>query len=409
MALIFINRFYWPDEPATAQLLTDLAEALAATGEPVTVITSHNGRAGIPGDESRQGVRILRVRSTRWGGKNLAGRALDFTAFSLGALARLARFARPGDTVVVMTDPPLLAIFATTLARWRGARVVHWVQDIYPELAVALTGTKWLRIFQLWRDRAWRRAGACVVPGDDMAAFLAGRGVEKIAIIPNWAPTGLAPMPTGASNALRDAWGLRGKFIAAYSGNLGRVHDLMPLLDAAAALQAEPDIVFIFIGDGAQRDALEAAAQERGLNNVRFFPPQPRVQLAETLALGDAHFVTLRPGCEQLVFPSKLHGIAAAGRPVLFVGPRDCALARLVTGRGMGAVFTREEIIPLTETILSLHRDAARQRAWSEAAEKYHRETGGVERAVADWRKLLHPVSTDIESRLPLSGSTSVT
>jgi hypothetical protein len=409
MALIFINRFYWPDEPATAQLLTDLAEGLAGTGERVTVITSHNGRAEIPGDERHRDVHILRVRSTRWGRKNLAGRALDFIAFSLGALVRLARIALPGDTVIVMTDPPLLAILATPLARWRRARVVHWVQDIYPELAMALAGAKWLRILRPLRDRAWRRAVACVVPGDDMAAYLAGRGVKKIAMIPNWAPAGLTPMPPGAADALRDAWGLRGKFVAAYSGNLGRAHDLMPLLDTAAALPAETNIVFVFIGDGAQRDALEAAAQKRGLHHVRFFPAQPRTQLAETLALGDVHFVTLRPGCEPLVFPSKLHGIAAIGRPVLFVGPRDCALAQLIAGRGMGAVFSREETALLAETIRSLQGDPARQQAWSEAAEGFHRETGGVERAVADWRKLLHTASTDIESRLPLSGSDSVT
>jgi len=308
-----------------------------------------------------------------------------------------------------MTDPPLLAIFATPLARWRGARVVHWVQDIYPELAIALAGAKWLRILRPLRDRAWRRAVTCVVPGDDMAACLAGRGVEKITIIPNWAPAGLAPMPPGAADALRDAWGLRGKFVAAYSGNLGRVHDLMPLLDTAAALQAETDIVLVIIGDGAQRDALESAAQKRGLHNVRFFPAQPRTQLAETLALGDVHFVTLRPGCEPLVFPSKLHGIAAVGRPMLFVGPRDCALARLVTGRGMGAVFAREETALLVETLRSLPGDPARQRAWGEAAGRFNRETGGVERAVADWRKVLHTPAIAIENRLPLPGSNSAT
>ncbi len=409
MPLIFINRFYWPDEPATAQLLTDLAEALAATGDQVIVITSHSGRAELPGEERRQGVRIRRVHRTRRERGNLACRALDFVAFSLGALVQLARIARRGDTVVLMTDPPLLAIFATALARWRGARVVHWVQDIYPELAMTLTSAKWLRVFRPLRDRAWRRADACVVPGDDMASFLAGRGVEKIAVIPNWAPAGLAPMPPEASDPLREAWGLRGKFIAAYSGNLGRVHDLAPLLNAAEALQAETGIVFVFIGGGAQRSALELAVKKYGLNNVRFFPAQPRAQLAATLALGDAHFVTLRPGCEQLVFPSKFHGIAAVGRPVLFVGPRDCTLARLVTGHGMGAVFSREETTLLAEAIRSLHRDTARQRAWSEAAEKFHREAGGLERAVAGWRKVLHPASTAIESCLPFSGSNPVT
>ncbi|HSY53589.1 MAG TPA: glycosyltransferase, partial [Opitutaceae bacterium] len=171
--IFFINRFYWPEEPATAQLLTDLAEALAAGGENVTVVTSHHGRAETPGEELHQGVRILRLRSTHCGKTHLAGRALDFVAFSLGALARLARIVHQGDTVVVMTDPPLLSIFAAGLARWRGARVIHWVQDIYPELAMALAGAGCLRIIRPLRDRAWRRADTCVVPGDDMAAFLA--------------------------------------------------------------------------------------------------------------------------------------------------------------------------------------------------------------------------------------------
>ncbi len=392
MALIFLNRFYWPDEPATAQLLADLAEGLAAAGEQVTVIASHDGRTATPRDETRQGVRIRRVRATRWGGKTLAGRAIDYLTFSLGALIQLMRVTRRADTVVLMTDPPLLALPATALVRWRGARVIHWVQDVYPELAMALAGTTWLGILRPLRNRAWCRADACVAPGDDMAALLAGCGIEKIAVIPNWAPAGLAPPRPEPAAMLRESLGLRGKFIAAYSGNLGRVHDLMPLLDAATALRDETDIVFAFIGNGAQRGAFEAAAKKRGLDNVRFFPPQPRALLPETLALGDVHFVTLRPGCEQLVFPSKLHGIAAVGRPVLFVGPRDCALARLVAGRGLGAIFAREEMTLLAETIRSLRDDPARRRAWGEAADKFHRESGGIEHAIAAWRKVLHAV-----------------
>jgi len=386
MALIFLNRFYWPDEPATAQLLADLAEALAAAGGQVVVITSHNRRPGIPREEVRRGVTIYRIRGTRIGAKSLAGRAVDFATFALGALARLARTAGPADTVVAMTDPPLLAIAAAALARGRGARVVHWVQDVYPEVAVALTGRTWPELFRPLRDRAWRRADACVAPGEDMAGLIAGRGVKKVVIIPNWAPAGLAP---AAAGILRETWGLQGKFVAIYSGNLGRVHDLMPLLDAAAALRDAPDIAVVFVGEGAQRPALEAAARKRGLGHVHFFPPQPRERLAETLSLGDVHFVTLRPGCEPCVFPSKLYGIAAVGRPVLFVGSRDCALARLVEGRQLGLAFSREEMPRLAAEIRALRDDPGRRRALGEAAAKFHREAGGIERAVAAWQKIL--------------------
>ncbi|HTQ30175.1 MAG TPA: glycosyltransferase family 4 protein, partial [Opitutaceae bacterium] len=349
-SLIFLNRFYWPDEPATAQLLTDLAEALAEAGQPVVVITSHNRRPETPDEETHRGVRIRRVRGTRVGEKNLPGRALDFLTFSFGALLRVARTARRGDTLVLMTDPPLLGIAATALARGRGARVVHWVQDIYPEIAMALAGSPGLRLFRPLRDWAWRRADFCVAPGDDMAALIRARGAGNTVVIPNWAPAGLVP---AAAEERREAWNLGGKFVVAYSGNLGRVHDLLPLLEAAAALREEAGIAFVFIGNGAQRPALETAAKKRGLGNVRFFPPQPRERLGETLAVGDVHLVTLRPGCEQLVFPSKFHGIVAAGRPVLFVGPRNCALARLVGEHRLGLTFTREEMAGLAAAIRS--------------------------------------------------------
>ncbi|HZP61242.1 MAG TPA: glycosyltransferase family 4 protein [Opitutaceae bacterium] len=396
MAIIFVNRFYWPDEPATAQLLTDLAESLAAAGNEVAVIASRNRKLKAPREEVRRGVRICRVGGTRFGEKNLIGRAVDFLIFSLGALLRLARIVRQGDAVVIMTDPPLLGIPAAALTRSRRARLLHWVQDIYPEIAMAVTGSTWLRWLRPWRDWAWRQAEYCVAPGDDMAELIRRRGANAV-VIPNWAPGGLAPT---TADDLRTTWGLREKFIAAYSGNLGRVHELLPLLDAAEALRDETNIAFIFIGNGAQRPALEKAVKTRGLSRVYFFPPQPREQLGKTLALGDAHFVTLRAGCEQLVFPSKFHGIAAAARPVLFVGPRDCALARLVRKQNLGLAFTAEETTPLADALRLLRDDPARRRALGEAAARFDRESGGFNHAVAAWQKIFQSPSGKTEKNI---------
>ena len=111
MRALFLNRFYWPDEPATAQLLTDLAEALAARPLAVVVITSHPGGPAVPAEETRRGVRILRVRGSRWALRlGLIGKAADYGSFYLAALWRLLLTARRGDTVVAMTDPPLLGL-----------------------------------------------------------------------------------------------------------------------------------------------------------------------------------------------------------------------------------------------------------------------------------------------------------
>jgi len=389
MRVFFLNRFYWPDEPATAQLLTDLAEALAAQGHAVSVITRRPRTAGVPRREMRRGVEILRVGVTHWGRRSLAGRLADFATFFIGALWRLWRNVRPGDAVVVLTDPPMLGAAAAPLVRWRRAKLLHWVQDIYPEIAMELTGHRWLRMMRPLRNRSWRQARACVTVGTDMAAVLGAARVspERILVSPNWAPAGLAPASSETVETLRTAWGLHGQFVVAYSGNLGRVHDLDPLLEIAAALRDHAHIAFVFIGDGARRAALEQAARSRGLTRVHFHPAQPRALLAATLSLGDVHFVTLLPGCERLVFPSKIYGAAAVARPVLFIGPRDCEPARLVHRHQFGAAFTRGETAAAARWIADLASDAARTRALGGAALAFSRD--GAAHAARLWHELL--------------------
>jgi glycosyltransferase involved in cell wall biosynthesis len=390
LRLVFLNRFYWPDEPATAQLLTDLAESLAAAGHEVAVITSHPGRDSVPAEETHHGVRILRVRSPRSTRAGLLGKAATYAAFYVGALWRAFRLVRRADTLVALTDPPLIGVGAWFISALRGARLIHWVQDIYPEVAIELAGQRWLRILTPLRNLAWRRAAHCVTLGSDMAALLTHAGVPstRISLSPNWPPAGLVPTAPAAAADLRAEWGLTGKFVVAYSGNLGRVHDLEPVLAVAAALRAEPDIVFVFIGAGAQRASLEAEATRRGLTNIQFRPPQPRARLAETLAVGDVHLVTLLPGCERLVFPSKLYGVAAVGRPVVFIGPRDCELARLVVAHHFGLAFTRDATAAIAASLRQLRDSPGRCTSLALSAAQFG-EKHSVLASSARWLTLL--------------------
>ncbi len=389
MRFVFVNRFYWPDEPATAQLLTDLAEALAARGHSVSVIASHPG-GDTPSAEQRRGVAIVRVRVTRLNRCGLLGKLADFTTFYVGCLIGLIVQVRPGDIVVALTDPPLLGAGVWLAARLRRAKVIHWAQDIYPEVAVALTGNRWLGVFAPLRDLAWRRAEACVTLGSDMKRVLSRAGVEprRLTVIPNWAPAGLDVQPAGTADALRKKWELVGKFVVLYSGNLGRVHDLAPLLDVAERLRAQPHIVFVFVGRGAQLATLQARTDERKLKNIRFQSPQPRDQLATALSLGDLHLLTLLPGCESFVFPSKLYGIAAVGRPILFVGPPDCEIATLIKARRIGRTFSRGETVAMADTITGLSFAPTECAALGNAASKFSADGGGLETAVRKWATL---------------------
>ena len=252
--LIFVNRFYWPDETATGQLLTDLAEALAARGHEVAVITSRPMSLAAGEINERNGVRIAHIGSTRLHRGRLTGKAIDFATFFLGACWQLFRRARHDTIVIAMTDPPLIGTGAWLVAGVRGVRLVHWVQDIYPELAIELTGHTWPKLLRPLRDRAWRGAVHSVTLGTAMAMRLRSAGVpaSRISIIPNWAPAGMVPPSAAAVSELRSTWRLNDKVVVGYSGNLGRVHDLESVLELAAALRDRTDIAFIFVGGGAQ-------------------------------------------------------------------------------------------------------------------------------------------------------------
>lgn len=395
MRLVFVNRFYWPETPATAQLLTDLAEGLARRGHEVVVLTSTGAdtAATLPAAEVRHGVRIVRLRGTRWHRAGLLGKACDYASFFAVVLWRAWRLVRPAHTVVALTDPPLLGVGLAVVARLRRAALVHWAQDIYPEIAVELAGLKPLALLRPLRDLSWRRARAVVTLGEDMAATirLAGVPAGRLAVIPNWAPAGLAPVEPAAVAEQRRAWGLDGKFVVAYSGNLGRVHDLDPVIEAATLLRHRPDIVLLFVGGGARQAELQAVVRARNLARVIFQPAQPRAHLARSLAAGDLHLVTLLPGCERYVFPSKLYGALAVGRPVLAVAEPASELARLVVRAGFGIAADGRAPAALAAAVAALADAPARVAALAQAALRYAADRGGVEPALDRWETVLGP------------------
>lgn len=386
--IIFVNRVYWPSTEATAQLLTDLAEGLAARGADVHVIAT--GEAAGP----RHGVTVHRTGAGEQHGGMLS-RAWNYRRFQSAARARLETLTRPGDTVVAMTDPPLLAAAFAPLATRRGLRLIPWLQDIYPEIATTHFGPLaglLLAPLRANRDAAWRTAATCVTLGADMARRITQRGIpeDKIEIIPNWAPRELhESVPAEAREERRQAWGVAGKFVVAYSGNLGRVHEFDTVLDAARILRDRNEIIFLLIGRGARFDAVDRSARGQGLNNVRLLPPEPRARLAGALAAADAHLVTLRPEYASLVYPSKLAGVLAAARPVLFVGPADGDIARLIAAETCGAAFAPGDAAGLADTITRWQAEPAATRALGPAARAAYERRFTFASSLAHWDHLL--------------------
>jgi glycosyltransferase involved in cell wall biosynthesis len=319
----YFNRCYWPDTTATGQLLTELAEDLAAVhGMDVTVVTGYPAAAegsSLGPSDTRNGVRIMRARGTTFVQRSFAGRAANYVTYFLSALWIAVRLPRQHVTVA-LTDPPIIGLAA--LAARPKSGMVFLCQDIFPEVAGLLEGihTPFVN-FTLDRLNRFlvRRAARIIALGDTMASRLIhgkGAAAEKITIIHNWADTS-AIVPSNKSNAFAVEHGLADKFVVLHAGNIGLSQNLDVVIDAAERLKTRPDIVFLFIGDGNRKAALEARVRERGLTNVRFLPFQPRHQLRWTYATSDVCLVSLKPGLAGYIVPSKLYPILAAGRPYI--------------------------------------------------------------------------------------------
>ena len=217
-----------------------------------------------------------------------------------------------GDICVAGTDPPLLSVTAALPCALTGAALVNWVSDLFPEVATGLGVIK-RRSFtailcRALRNMSFRQARLNVVPMAAMPTVLEDIGIprSRIAVVSSWSD-GDAIHPIMESDcALRREWGLEGKFVLGYSGNLGRAHDFTTVVDVAARLRDCDDIAFLFVGGGNRRDWVEQEALRRGLRNIVMKPLQPRARLAEALSVPDVHLVSLLPAMEPYVVPSKL-------------------------------------------------------------------------------------------------------
>lgn len=394
--LIFVNRYFHPDISATSQMLSGLAFHLAGNGAEVHVITSRqrydDPAAALPSTETVRGVHVHRVRTSRFGRGTLVGRGLDYASFYLSASIKLALVAGRGDIVVAKTDPPLISVPAMLVARLRGARLVNWLQDLFPEVAVRagmrLAGLGGLA--RAARNLSLREAAANVVLGERMRGEVeAISGSGPVRVIHNWADhEQIVPVPSD-SNPLREQWGLKDKFVVAYSGNMGRAHEFATIVGAAEALRDHAEIFFLFVGGGHHRQSLEADFRARTLSNVVFHPYHPQDKLGASLGAGDIHLITLLPAMEGVIVPSKVYGILAAGRPALNVGDPRGEVATIVESAKAGFTVPPGDSALLAQRILELAASPALCAEFGANARAAFDERYSERIAFERWRQVL--------------------
>lgn len=362
MRIIFINRYFYPDVAATAQLVSQLAFALS-TQYSITALTSNqlyvDATQKLPDQETVDGVNIVRLSGTRLGRGGLVRRLLDMLTFVWQVKRYLRHNVQSGDVVIAMSDPPLLTAIISRVVAQKQARLISWVQDLYPELAQQvwrLPGLSvLLSVLTSWRNRRERSVFTYVAISNAMQQKLSARvrPEQKVEAIHNWSPLDAVLKSSQVSEpttAMVRCAEIRkqlqpAKYIIGYAGNMGHAHDAKWLAEFICEFGQHADVGFVISGGGEGNRWLREQTR-RGQVNVVYPDYWPLADLSSLLQLADIHLVSQKNHMEGLMFPSKLYSVLAVGRPVIAVAPQAGDLFTMVESAGLGLAFDADHSSP---------------------------------------------------------------
>ena len=365
MKLLVINQYYPPGVSSTGQLAAEICASLVARGIDVHVVTAQPSYSASSCEalayEERDGVHVHRISLGGLKGReSLLVRLRGYRRFLVGAykMAKAIVAIEKPDGILTFHNPPLVGWIGAKLARRHGLRFTYVPYDIHPDILIA---TKWLYMPwpAIW---SWNRlnrfilgeASAVVALGQGMKDTLVGAKrvpADKVHVIPLWGRPELDPSLD--ASAMRIELGIRSnETMLLYSGNMGIMHPLEWLIEAAEKLRDQP-IKFVFVGDGAKRVRLMQAAVRLSLNNVVFLPFQSEERFAQLVSASDACIVALEPGLEKLALPSRAFTFLSAGRPLLTLMAPKADVAELVAETNCGwNVASSHELISHLRSLL---------------------------------------------------------
>lgn len=376
MKILLLNQYYPPDTAPTGQYLHDLAKALVARGHEVRVLCSrraYNGAESFAGEETIDGVQVRRIRAFGFGRKTAIGKLLDYVTFYFSLAMRLGRRDENLALILALTTPPYVGMLARWAARRQKVPHAHWVMDIYPDVLAAhgaLDGGGLLyRILGRLTRRELSDSALTSTLGEDMADRLRHHlsdqptALSALRPLPLWVSTDLKPWPLGEIPPFRKerGWGAD-ELVLMYSGNMGRGHRFGEFLAGAAALKGDRTVRWVFAGGGARRNEVEAAREREPGMNLELLSYAPSEKLREHLCSADVHLVSLDSSWQGCMVPSKVQGIFAIGKPLIFVGGADNSIAQWIREANCGWIVPQDDVNALLAAVNEARSSAERAR-----------------------------------------------
>ncbi|MEM6992013.1 MAG: glycosyltransferase family 4 protein [Myxococcota bacterium] len=383
MKIVYLSQYFPPEMGAPAARVSELARQWAEAGHDVHVVTGFpNHPTGVIPEGYRgrwrqrerwQGVEVLRTWVYATPNRGIAKRTLSFLSFAASSVALGVADARVRDAdVVVATSPQFFCAAAGwALARLIGAPYVLEIRDLWPqcivELGVLPARHPATRVLEAIEQFLYRSADLLVSVTDAYTQVWRDQGHDpaKMRVIKNGVDLE-AFVPGDKEGPVRERLSLSGKFVVSYIGTHGMSQHLITLLDAASQLRSVPDVHFLFVGEGADKAALVAEAERRGLANVTFLGQQPRETITDFIAASDLVAVVLkRMDLFEKVIPSKIFEIMGCARPILLAVQGEAR--RIIDEAGSGYVAEPEDVADIVAKIQAARANpedaAARGRA----------------------------------------------
>ncbi|MFN0073160.1 MAG: glycosyltransferase family 4 protein [Chloroflexota bacterium] len=376
MKIAYVSHYFVPEIAAPSVRLHGFGRHWTAEGHEVTVLTGFpNHPTGVipPAyqgkillEERLDGIRVLRNWLYATPNRGFALKTLGHLSFMISAVALGLPRLGPVDVVIATSPTFFTAISAWVISRLRGVPMVFEVRDLWPAVFVdlgVLRNPLIIKLLEAMELFFYRQSAAVVPVTEAFRTAIVKRGIpaEKIHVIPNGADIETyRPDIDGAR--MRQELGLGDRFVVSYMGSHGISHGLSTVLDAAQRHRDQPDVLYLLIGEGAEKEMLLATRDQLGLDNVLMLPHQAPARMPELYAASDVCLVPLRdvPIFETFV-PSKLFEILAMGRPI--IGSVRGEAQSILERSGGALLIPPEDPTALVAAIDALRHDPARRAA----------------------------------------------
>jgi colanic acid biosynthesis glycosyl transferase WcaI len=377
MKILYLSQYFPPEMGAPAGRAAELSRLWAEDGHEVTVLTGFpNHPTGIVPPryrrklrqlvmhENHHGVNVVRTWLLPFPNRKAYERMLNYSSFCISAAAT-GMFLHQPELVIASSPQLLVGLSGWWLARCNGVPFVFEVRDLWPEsLAAVGVSSRNSRLHRLLAKIAgflYRSCDRLVVVTPAFKEYLVEHWrvpAEKISVVENGVETSLFSRLT-PNAALRRAIGAEEKFVVSYIGTMGNAHGLETLLEAAALLRERaPEVLFLLVGEGAEKARIVSLAHSRGLTNVRFVGQQPREKIPAYITASDVCLVLLKKSeLFKTVLPTKMLEFMSCARPVILGVDGH---ARNVMERANAGIFVPpEDSAELADAILRLAADLA--------------------------------------------------